>query len=458
MPILENPTGPYAVGAVTFTLPVRPTRVIGGATVRTETGKIVPALRLEEVSFTAYYPVSPTTTESRWNWLDWFPRYMPLAETVRGYSHFSGISTLLLWPLVLFFGSRLKVPAFVNTPPLQRIKDKRMDPTAPPNRDSSQGPWPLVIFSHGLGGGRTTYSQLCTHLASSGKVVLALEHRDGTSPITWPLSGETGKRYPHFYVKPDDVIRDNVEETSGFHDPRFAFRADQLELRKREVYHSYSAFRELVQTGERGDLQTMDESPFDWASWAGDWVRCDEGVSLVGHSFGGATVFAMLSLKEEDILRIPVSHGLVLDPWLDPILPPGPAPDTNQNSSPKLMVINAEGFTLWTEHFKRVEEVVCAWPESALLTIIRGQHNSFSDLPVMPPVPIRKSTARPIMNVIKTLTLSFLDDQLPGSVNRLNVRKLEIEYPKSRPWSKNPKRRLVGNAGDIIIHRFGVVE
>ena len=34
----------------------------------------------------------------------------------------------------------------------------------------------------------------------------------------------------------------------------------------------------------------MNDLPFDWASWAGDWVRCDEGVSLVGHSFGGATV------------------------------------------------------------------------------------------------------------------------------------------------------------------------
>jgi len=213
-----------------------------------------------------------------------------------------------------------------------------------------------------------------------------------------------------------------------------------------------------VQTGECGDLRTMDGSPFDWASWAGDWVRCDEGVSLVGHSFGGATVFAMLSPKGEGVLRIPVSHGLVLDPWLEPLPLPGLAPDANQESSgqPKLMVINAEGFTLWTEHFKRLEEMVPAWPESALFTIIGGRHDSFSDLPVIPPIPIRKSTARPIMNVIKTLTLSFLDDQLPSYVNRLNVRKLEIEYPKSRPWAKNPKRRLVGNGGDIIIHRFGV--
>lgn len=80
---------------------------------------------------------------------------------------------------------------------------------------------------------------------------------------------------------------DDVKETS---DHRFAFRTEQLELRKREIYLSYYAFRKLVQTGERGDLQTTDELSFDWASWTGDWVRCDEGVSLVGHSFGGATV------------------------------------------------------------------------------------------------------------------------------------------------------------------------
>ena len=187
----------------------------------------------------------------------------------------------------------------------------------------------------------------------------------------------------------------------------------------------------------------------------------------------------MLSPKGDDILRIPVTHGLVLDPWLEPLPSPGPAPYSNPTPSsghPKLLAINAEGFTLWTEHFKRLEEVVPAWPESALLTIstcpppsmwfndseisyfvpVGAQHNSFSDLPVLPPIPIRKSAARPIMNVIKALTLAFLDDQLHNSLHHLNIRKLDIEYPKSRPWDKKPKRRLVGNAGDVIIHRFGV--
>lgn len=112
--LLEHPAGPYLVGATTFALPVRPSDVIGTAAVRTETGQITPALRLEEVSFTAYYPASPTTARSRWKWLDWLPRYVlhrsgveesrslsfvrPLAETVRGYSRFAGeLAALVNW-------------------------------------------------------------------------------------------------------------------------------------------------------------------------------------------------------------------------------------------------------------------------------------------------------------------------------------------------------------------------
>jgi alpha-beta hydrolase superfamily lysophospholipase len=42
--------------------------------------------------------------------------------------------------------------------------------------------WPLILFSHGLGGTHTSYSQICTRLAAEGNVVLAIEHRDGTAP------------------------------------------------------------------------------------------------------------------------------------------------------------------------------------------------------------------------------------------------------------------------------------
>jgi platelet-activating factor acetylhydrolase len=87
----------------------------------------------------------------------------------------------------------------------------------------------------------------------------------------------------------------------------------------------------------------------------------------------------MLSPNGDDDLRIPVSHGLVLDPWLEPLPSSGPEPDDLSSGHPKLMVINAEGFTLWAEHFKRLEEVVPAWPESALLTISTCLSMKFDD-------------------------------------------------------------------------------
>jgi platelet-activating factor acetylhydrolase len=87
---------------------------------------------------------------------------------------------------------------------------------------------------------------------------------------------------------------DNSGGVNGSSDPVFAFREEQLEFRKHEIYLAYSAFRRLVLTGERGDLRSVDESPLDWESWTGDWVRCDEDVSLVGHSFGGATLVSSL--------------------------------------------------------------------------------------------------------------------------------------------------------------------
>lgn len=38
-------------------------------------------------------------------------------------------------------------------------------------------PFPVIVFSHGLGGMRSTYSGICCDLASHGCVVASVEHR-----------------------------------------------------------------------------------------------------------------------------------------------------------------------------------------------------------------------------------------------------------------------------------------
>jgi platelet-activating factor acetylhydrolase len=117
LPSLPEPNGPYAVGATTFirSIPKDQQEVIGTACVRTagsshtttsEDG-LRPALLLEEVAFTVYYPAD-VSKHSRSSWLgssgkhakgmSWF--LDPVAETLKGYEHFSG-EYLLILPIVV---------------------------------------------------------------------------------------------------------------------------------------------------------------------------------------------------------------------------------------------------------------------------------------------------------------------------------------------------------------------
>src|SRR3954463_11652122 len=55
-----------------------------------------------------------------------------------------------------------------------------------------------MIFSHGLGGSRNAYSHLVGSIASHGVIVVATEHRDGSTPISYirevPSGESTGEK------------------------------------------------------------------------------------------------------------------------------------------------------------------------------------------------------------------------------------------------------------------------
>lgn len=53
-------------------------------------------------------------------------------------------------------------------------RNARLLPTSNTNKR-----WPLLVFSHGLGGGKHMYSQLTRYYAARGYVVLVLQHKDG---------------------------------------------------------------------------------------------------------------------------------------------------------------------------------------------------------------------------------------------------------------------------------------
>ncbi|KAJ8523539.1 hypothetical protein ONZ45_g110 [Pleurotus djamor] len=450
--------GPYGeIGATTFAVPIRPTQVLGKAKLGQK-----PALHLEEVAFTAYYPTKPAERSPAG--IHWLLR--PLRDSLRGFVHFGRLPVWLIWPVVYFFGAFVKVPVVPNAPLLE-----------PPEK-----PWPLVIFSHGLAGSRTAYSQLCTRLASSGRVVLALEHRDGSGHVCLPRSRDANGQLvttPKLYIRETDISWEPDDKPNV---QAFAFRAEQLAFRKYEIYTAYKAFREMTLVGnDQHSLQSIDDSPVDWDSWGPNRVECDTGLTLAGHSFGGCTVLSLLSTyPAPGHLRLPVSNALALDPWLEPLPVPGPSPYTASESidavtiaedsrpvnegdipndsthtdnpnQPKLLVINSEKFTLWKDHFARLEGIVREWQpqDKYLVTIVRCQHQSFSDFPVLPV--LRNKASRRIIDLVGQLSISFLNGTLAHTLQSVKTRKMEAEVIGVKPDGK-PKRRLLGESGDVIVH------
>jgi len=172
-----------------------------------------------------------------------------------------------------------------------------------------------------------------------------------------------------------------------------------------------------------------------------------------------------------------------LDPWLEPLPSPGPAPYLTQNSGinpelttpttsssestlqvqaevsdvsklgslPRMLVLNSDPFTLWKEHFSRLKSVVEAWePEGRrVLTLVRAVHVSFSDFHLLPI--IRRASAEILMDVISKLSLAFLDGNMEDVLRDVRTRKMEIEVIGQKKDGE-PKRRCVGEVGEVIIH------
>ncbi|KAG6880349.1 hypothetical protein C0992_007760 [Termitomyces sp. T32_za158] len=221
------------------------------------------------------------------------------------------------------------------------------------------------------------------HTASSGRVVLAMEHRDGTGCAC------VASDRPIYYYKEHDVVVDDINKSEEM--APLPFRADQLEFRREEIYTAYRSFCDFLKDDLTSNLNALDNQPIERSSWTS--VCFDKNVTLAGHSFGGCTVLSILSSNPPpEYLHIPISHALIFDPWLEPLPLPTPIPispshnptqliaqsaNANPNNSPQdksqdgqagrdgwlpqMLVINSEVFTLWKDHYTRLESVVKAW-------------------------------------------------------------------------------------------------
>jgi platelet-activating factor acetylhydrolase len=220
-------SGPYSVGCMDIEVPAANPRTISNIK---RNGRHV--LQLETVLFTLYYPASFGTGRGKdpsgrknWSRETWLPR--PRFETARGYANFAGIPESASIAYFAATSMLTKLPAYRNSPPARhwppdgnakqngyKVKNKE---GPPPEGGSTEPKFPLLFFSHGLGGNRTCYSSMCGEYASYGFVVCAVEHRDGSGPRTFVNHVPEGFGNRDEKENAKGVDHSEEEERKGYH-------------------------------------------------------------------------------------------------------------------------------------------------------------------------------------------------------------------------------------------------
>jgi len=340
----------------------------------------------------------------------------------KGYGTFAGLPPPVSIP---FFGATTiftKLPAFRNArlakhwPASGNLKTggKEIKNTAgkPPPGEPEQPCFPMLIFSHGLGGQRKCYSSVCGEFASYGFVVCAVEHRDGSGPRTYVNLAKEGVGSAEEREKTGGVDHNQAEREQGWEQIDYVFpkenmydtspnnekgvdhelRNAQISLRLAELDEAYRVMCEIcLGNGQLIEEKNLRKPPYkgsssrglrgvDWQGWKGGF-HLDQ-VTMLGHSFGAATTVEVL--RHSDRFKF-ISQGIIYDIWGAAINPP--EDDPSHRIHTPLLGINSEAFMYWPSNFKAVtslmEEAQAQNAPTWLLTVRGTVHISQSDYSIL---------------------------------------------------------------------------
>jgi platelet-activating factor acetylhydrolase len=191
---------------------------------------------------------------------------------------------LLLDPIAAAAIYGTTFPAYMNAP-LRRIEETQGDAS-----------YPLMIFSHGVGCSRLMYSSFCGEMASRGRIVCAIEHRDGTSPSSTIVT-EDGVSKKLDFLSWKDLYWPNLDPQP---ENDTTLRHEQIKMRLAEIKEVVLAV-ERITSGEKivrtrvqatDKVKLPDEDSFDWDRWKGSIDS--KRVVMSGHSLGGSAAVSLL--------------------------------------------------------------------------------------------------------------------------------------------------------------------
>ncbi|KAL2432890.1 hypothetical protein ABEF95_003341 [Exophiala dermatitidis] len=470
---LPKYTGPYEVGTIDLEVPAREPRTFSDIKRHR-----VHILALETILMTIYYPahinagveIKTPAAKQRFR-PTWLSR--PRDLTSRGYGKFASlpeILTLLWFFLTTWF---TKLPAYKNAriadhwPQHGRTATHHRKTTRargdPPQGGPDKPKFPLILFSHGLGGTRTAYSSVCGEFASHGFVVVALEHRDGSGPrslINHPEDGAASRpereeagnieHRPEELSRPYDIVdfvfpKHDSHDTTPGHEVDKELRSAQIDLRLAEIHEAYLvmcdicngngakvAASNLRYEGAIGASKTGLRG-IDWSLWKDRFYT--DGVTMVGHSFGATTTVEMLRQQAENRFHY-VTQGIVYDIWGMPV-----RANPSHHIQVPLLGINSEAFMYWADNFNVArnvaQEALDAGKPAWLLTVRGTVHISQSDFCILYPhiaSLVLKMTADPVRAIDLNLdaSLDFLSRVMPQHI-------LQPDQPFLRTLSQEKK-------------------
>ncbi|KDO24842.1 hypothetical protein SPRG_09675 [Saprolegnia parasitica CBS 223.65] len=295
-----------------------------------------------------------------------------------------------------------KIPAFIfshfKNAWLHAVVDVPLLP--PPSKNG----WPVLVFSHGLGGSLEMYAVLHEQLASQGYIVFALNHNDGSSSVNRLVDATGRVTYDYYHPLPPEAAKDwdNVE---------YKIRNSQLQQRVANVQSMINAVETL-----RADPTSVFYQKLNL-----------DAIGLVGHSFGGATVVTAATRDTR------VKAIVAMDVWMAPL-----DKDVVLNG-PRLPVLHliSEQWVNWTTHMETLSKNVSSatHPDTQLYAIKDSRHNNFSDLGLFSPKISQLARAAGkidvtyVLEVIADVTGAYLKPHLDNG-NALSWTDLEAKYPE----------------------------
>lgn len=431
---LSVPSGPFAISTLTLELPARKPQSFYPSRFRLN-GKEV--FKLQTVLVTLFYPIQQK--EAAKDGISWLPH--PKMRSIEGLVKYASLNRWFAYPALFILPYTARLPYSNNAPLATQSANivSSNNTQAPPSATSASNTFPVGIFSHGLAGSKTTYSQYLAELASQGMIIASVEHRDGSGPATTIEYGRGQKEETLMYFKHQELDKDEHGEEKG---SLQEMRVAQLELRQAEVLEVAHVLDQL-NDGQGETLASSSTRPVDARAKLSEWKgRLDlKNLWALGHSFGGATSIELI--RRPDTI---FTHALVLDPWLEPVAKAGEGLPIQK----PLFVLNSEAFTIWRGNFNAVRHLVQesyrnsgnAW----LMTMTKTGHTDFSDFPLLMPRFFKNKSGVPSQKLVSLFSqasqMEFVGD---FDKNRLT-------FPVRDEIEGELEKKDLGEGGQVVWH------